>query len=198
MVEQARTGFIAISLEHLNFLPPIGRWYDGELIDADDGETDVCLIGGPLRQFIATGGDPNPLAEVDGLPGNEPLPNIDAAVSVEHSNFGRRELLEVRDSAPLPVETEERWAELPPLIWTSVIPVTWGAVKFAEAFLETLGKATGEALVAWMKDAWGRSKEPERDRLLTLDLTCRTEPSSMASSLRRMTTTKPSRTYELL
>lgn len=168
MAQQARDRFVPISIEHLDFLPPIGRWRDGELVSTPDGETDLYLVGGPLRQLVPVGPDPDPLSLIAKMPVAEPLSEVNAVVVFEHSNFERTDLVSIRDEAPIPVESEERWSELPPLIWTLAIPVTWGAMKFAGAFFETLGKATADAVVGWVRRAWNRSKEPERDRLLTL------------------------------
>lgn len=168
MARQAREHFIPMTVEHLDFLPPIGRWRDGELVTAQDGETDLFLVGGPLRQLVPAGEDPDPFSMLPEMPVGLPLPDLDIAVTFEHSNFERADLLSIRSEAPIRVEAEERWAELPPLVWTLAIPVTWGAMKFAGAFFETLGKATADALVGWVRRAWNRSKEPDRDRLLTL------------------------------
>ena len=54
MVRQAREGFIVMNGEHLNLLPPIGRWNDGNVKTLEDGEQQVMLYGHMLRQFQAT------------------------------------------------------------------------------------------------------------------------------------------------
>ena len=48
IVRQVRDGFIPMSTEHLDYLPPIGRWYDGEVVQAPDGEWELFLVGQQL------------------------------------------------------------------------------------------------------------------------------------------------------
>lgn len=169
MAAQIAEGFIPIVVEHLSYIPPIGRWHTGEVVEAPDGEFELELRGSALRQLVPVGDDPpDPLAVVDGLPAAGPL-TLTAELRYEARNFDYDVNGDLRQGPPFPLKEEHQWAELPPLIWTLSIPVVWGAIKFAGSFFETLGKESGEAVARWIRAAWDRSKEPDRDRMLSIE-----------------------------
>lgn len=166
---QARSGFIPITIEHLDYLPPIGRWSDGRLILCEDGETELELHGRRLAQLVPVAADPpNPLDAVADLEAVPVPSDVSVVLRIEGRNFSTSVLAELHETAPIPVREEHRWSELPPLIWTLVIPVAWGAVKFAGAFFEELGKVSAKAFSEWIRRMWNSSKEAQRDRLLAV------------------------------
>lgn len=169
-LQQARSGFISMNYEHLDYLPPLGRWYDGRLVDCDDGETELELYGRALPQYVPIGPDPpNPLEVSGPLPLANPISVHDLQLRLELRNFGPTLQDELRETAPFPVREEQRWAALPPLEIALLVPVTWGAIKFAGAFCEELGRTTAASLVAWLKRIWDRAEDPARDRLFAVE-----------------------------
>lgn len=166
IVRQAREGFIAMNIEHLNMLPPVGRWSDGEVKPQDDGEQQVLLYGDMLDQFVASSEFDDPfIPDVDG--GLAP-DLVDASLGVEARNFDPETWQEAAAECPLPVRELHKWSSLPPIEWVVTIPVAWGAAKFLGSFLERLGAAAGDALVDWLKTTSRRARESERDRYVTL------------------------------
>lgn len=169
MARQVSEKFVAVTIEHLDYLPPIGRWYEASVVEASDGEFELEMNGRALRQLIPTGNDPaDPLDTVATLP-EQTIPNaVLPVISFEARNFEVSDLPVIEAGAPFPMILEHRWSQLPPLIWTLSIPVVWGACKFAGSFLETLGKVSAEALAGWLRASWSRSKDPNRDRILSV------------------------------
>jgi len=45
-----REMFVPLGVEHLDFLPPWGRVYDGEVVESDDGEKDLVMRARELPQ----------------------------------------------------------------------------------------------------------------------------------------------------
>jgi hypothetical protein len=169
MAAQVAADFIPIVIEHLSYIPPIGRWHSGEVIQAPDGEFELELRGSALRQLVPADEDPpNVLGVVDELPAGGSV-DLTAELRYEARNFDSDANQELQADTPFPLKEEHKWSELPPLIWTLSIPVVWGAIKFAGSFFEALGKESGEAVAQWIRAAWDRSKEPDRDRMLSIE-----------------------------
>lgn len=166
MVRQAREGFIAMSIEHLNMLPPVGRWSDGEVKSLEDGEQQVLLYGEMLDQFVASVEIDDPfLPDADG----EPAPDlVDVSLGVEARNFDPETWKGAAAECPLPVKELHKWSSLPPIEWVVTVPVVWGAARFLGSFLDRLGEAAGDALVEWLKITSRKAREPERDRYVTV------------------------------
>jgi hypothetical protein len=167
LVNQVRAGVVLATVEHLTYLPPLARWRDGEVVVADDGESELVLEGADLRQYVPIGPDPQPLAQVATWPEASIVTAPKIEVHYEARNFSRSDADEFAETCPLPLRETHRWSSLPPLEWLVAVPVTWGAAKFVGAFLDELGHAAGKGLVTWIKAASSRTKEPDRDGLLT-------------------------------
>jgi hypothetical protein len=168
MIRQAREGFIAMNVEHLNLLPPIGRWNDGEIRDLEDGEQQVLLYGDMLRQFQAQADIADPFAlQTPSTTDAAPI-GLDLTIQAEARNFDPETWANASSASPFPVAETHKWSELPPLEWLLAVPVTWGAVRFAGSFLDRLGAAAGDSLVTWIRDTSRRAKEADRDRYVTL------------------------------
>lgn len=167
IVRQAREGFIPMNIEHLNMLPPVGRWSDGEVKLLEDGEQQVLLYGEMLDQYVASVDIEDPFRQTGEGTGSAPA-TIDASVGVEARNFDPETWREASSECPLPVRELHKWSSLPPIEWVLMVPVAWGASKFLGSFLERLGSAAGEALVGWLKATSRKAREPERDRYVTL------------------------------
>jgi len=56
-IDQVREMFVPLGVEHLDFLPPWGRVYDGEVVESDDGEKDLVMRARELPQFVWSGAD---------------------------------------------------------------------------------------------------------------------------------------------
>lgn len=166
IVRQARENFIAMNVEHLNMLPPIGRWSDGEVKTMDDGEQQVMLFGEVLDQFTASADLDDPFQSGD-LGGDAPA-RLDVKLQVESRNFDAGVWDEAQAECPLPVEPVHKWSSLPPVEWLLSIPVAWGAVKFLGSFFERMGQGAADGLLDWIKSTSRKAREPERDRYVTV------------------------------
>ena len=166
IVRQAREGFIAMNVEHLNLFPPVGRWSDGEVTTLDDGELQVLLYGETLDQFTASTDIVDPFQGDDST--GSPPEALAVSLGAESRNFDPEVWKEAAASCPLPVKQVHKWSSLPPIEWVLTIPVAWGAAKFLGSFLDRLGTATGDAFVEWLKVTSRKAHEPERDRYVTL------------------------------
>ena len=165
VVRQVRDGFVAVTVEHLDFLPPVGKWTDARVVSAADGAYELVMVGRRLTHHIS---DATEVADLSELPPRSGQAELLASLHIERRNFDEAVFDDLRRESPFEVVEEQKWSQLPPLIWTLAIPVSWGACKFAGAFFETLGKGTAETFVHWLGAAWNRSKHPDRDRILGL------------------------------
>ena len=170
MLAQVRANSIPMVAEHLHILPPMGRWFDGEVVTADDGEQDLYLLGEPLRLFRLQAGEEEKLtSEVRKALSTPSVPlSLAAEFRLEGRNFDDDVLAELTRTAPLPVKEEHRWAALPPLEWIIAVPVVWGATRFAGSFFDTLGTEAAKSIVDWIKRFRSRSRESDRHALVTV------------------------------
>jgi hypothetical protein len=168
MAEQMRTEFVSMSIEHLPFLPPIGRWYDGEVIDAADGEAELIVKGRELRHYVSRSDDPEPLKGVASLPEGRPEEVVSVHLGFERRNFDPDVVDEIAKTCPIPTKEEFRWSGLPPIEWIIAVPVTWGAVKFTGAFFDELGHTAARGLVTWIKRFSAKARAATRDRIVTI------------------------------
>jgi hypothetical protein len=171
IVEQVESRFIPMSVEHLSFLPPVGRWHKGEIIQADDGAQELILRGRYLKRLHPVNADPDPWEFLSARTANAPAaPQL---IEIEDVSFASRvfdqEAVEsAKLDAPVPVSEEERWSTLPPIEWVIAIRVVWGMTRFFGSFFDTLGRETAEALVRWLRDLSAAAKDGERDRIVTV------------------------------
>jgi hypothetical protein len=171
VARQVETGFVGMSVEHLEILPPVGRWYAAELVTADDGADELILRGRLLQRVRPSGADPDPWQVLERhreLASRPPDVITIDHVSLEPRNFEKTDFEAAEANAPIPVREDARWSELPPLEWLLTIPVFWGFSRFAGSFCDTLGRETAEALVRWVQDLATRAKDNQRDRIVTL------------------------------
>lgn len=167
MVRQAREGFVAMNVEHLDLLPPIGRWSDGEVKTLEDGEQQLLLYGSMLQQFETRAEFEDPFRPASTAQKEAPS-RVDLVVRAEARNFDSETWSSAASDCPFPVEETHKWSALPPLEWLFSIPVVWGAARFAGSFLDRLGSAAADGLISWIKETSRRAKEPARDRYVTL------------------------------
>lgn len=171
IIDQVTKGFVPMNVEHLDYLPPVGRWHGGTLIGCEDGETELQLRGRMLPQYLPSGDDPpDPTNRVSSLAAGG-MPAEGMELHLELRNFTGEVQEELRQTAPFPLIEENRWSILPPLLWTLSIPVTWGAIKFTGAFFEELGKISADKFVSWLKRMWSKAEETNRDRILAFQFT---------------------------
>jgi hypothetical protein len=104
MASQVAEGFIPITVEHLSYIPPIGRWHSADVIEAPDGECDLELRGTTLRQLVPVGDDPaDVLLLVDGLPEVDP-PTTDVHLQYEARNFTADDVAALQEAPPFPLK----------------------------------------------------------------------------------------------
>jgi hypothetical protein len=165
--EAVHSTFIPSHIEHLTYLPPVGRISDAWVVQADDGEYELYVAS---EELPSLGPSVPPLDPLDLIPDGleEGRPDIEASVLVEPRNFEDSAYPELVAEAPLPVAEENRWASLPPLEWVIALAVSWGAVRFAGSFLDAAGRSAWEALCKWIATWSAKAKAPDRDRLITL------------------------------
>jgi hypothetical protein len=171
VIEQVESRFIPMTLEHLTFLPPVGRWHSGEIIKAADGADELILRGRYLKRLHPVGADPDPWRFLEARSAD--APSSPESIEVEHVGFTARSFEDAvveraKADPPVPVEEDERWSVLPPIELILVIPVVWGLCRFMGSFLDTLGRETAEALVRWLRNLSAGAKDGERDRIVTL------------------------------
>jgi hypothetical protein len=167
MLAQVRSKFLPANVEHLTFLPPHGRWVDGEILNADDGEQELILEGVELAQYTPAGRDPAPLEEVKAWESGN-IGRITCRMQLEMRNFEPADAEDITKACPLSVRPENKWSVLPPLEWTLWILVTWGLAKYAGAFLQELGRSNAQSLVNWVADAGKRARESQREQMFTV------------------------------
>jgi hypothetical protein len=171
MIEQVESAFIPMTLEHLSFLPPVGRWHSGEIIKAEDGADELILRGRYLKRLRPVDADPDPWQFLAARTAGSP--SAPESIDIKHVAFASRTFEDAaveraKATAPVLVSEEERWSALPPIEWVLAIPVLWGLTRFAGSFLDTLGRETAEALVRWLRDLSAGAKDGDRDRIVTL------------------------------
>lgn len=166
-LRQVRERPVPVIREHLTFLPPLGLLTDGEIRDLADGEQQVVFLGESVRQTLV---DPtsDPFEPDESTLSSEPAGTLVAEILLEPRNFSTEDFAAAREQCPIPMGEGTAWADLPPLEWLIAFPVTWGAAKFAGAFLEHLGDAAGEALVQWIKNFSRKAKQADRSQFVTI------------------------------
>ena len=166
MASQISQGFVPLNYEHLLFLPPVGRITTATVRVADDGESELHIEGHNLSTYAIVDG-PDVLAIANDLP-EIFSPELSIELNYTPRNFDEDVAREIIEDCGDIARPDERWAELPPLEFAILIPVVWGAAKFAGSLLGALGQATGEALVAKMGSWARRSKQPNRTVIFAL------------------------------
>jgi hypothetical protein len=162
---QVGSGFIPMGVEHLSYLPPRGRLTRAEVLTDSDGESELVVYGQDLTFLRAGEMSLKPaVAETD-----EPSPSLgNVTISAEPRNYSRDSWEEIVADSPVPVEEGVAWSDLPPLIWTLSIPVTWAAVRFAGSFFDRLGDAAADRFITWLNRAAKAAKNPDRETLVEI------------------------------
>jgi len=165
--------YVPLVIEHLHYLPPMGRMVGARVEVTEDGERNLYAREELLPQLLLRERESAirqtiPSAEATG----EPAVGSGSPVRllIAPRNFDPEMLKELTLSAPVPIEHEDRWADLPPLDWVIVIggPLSWMLAKFAGSFLDVLGKESATDLVEWIRAKARRAKRPQRANLVTL------------------------------
>ena len=157
-----------VTVEHLDFLPPLGRQRHARVIEAADGEADLYVqLDGDMPRLLVEDG-PNLLDATNALP-PAAAPDLTVRILYDRRNFapGAADVID-KESGGL-ARPLERHAELPPLEYVVAIPVVWGAVRFFGAFLDELGRAAGQRLSTKVASWTGESRDPSRTAVLKLE-----------------------------
>ena len=162
--QQIQDGFVPNIVEHLHYLPPVGRVVDAQVVEIEG------------YSYLAVKSEAFNLGEIDDLtvatPSHDgtsgPL-SVRLSFATEPRNFEQEDFTELRASAPIELGETSMHSALPPLIWTITIAIApfiiFSAKAFSEAFFEALGAESGAAFVAWLNKASKRARQAERQQL---------------------------------
>lgn len=168
IVEQVAANDIWCVIEHLTFLPPVGRWVRAEIHESDDGEADLYLYGDTLSHYTATN-----VPDLDPIVASLPIgisPALSMSLKFDRQNFEPDVVQWIeRDSNDL-AHPVEQWSELPPLVFVLSIVVGWGAKRFLGSFLDELGRAAGISLASKLHHGRGEGKRVTEKLSLSLTL----------------------------
>ena len=167
MARQASEKNTLVFDEHLAFLPPLGSTTGAEVRTASDGESELYLRTSDMRRQLL---EPAPDLEstIARLPiGESPhLPPL--SVIYDRRNFDAETSAAIEADSDVAASPMERWAECPPLTYIFLLPVVWGAYRFAGSFLDQLGRNAADALSKKIASWSARSRDPSRKAVLTL------------------------------
>ncbi|WP_419554438.1 hypothetical protein [Candidatus Poriferisodalis sp.] len=151
---------IPLNREHLRFVPPLGHVTSAQVEEAEDGEFELHVKGTYVTQTVEER-DLDLSLSSDGLLN---AADVQLQINVEFTprNFDPDVATEIADHLGDKARQNERWAELPPLEFALVVPMLWGAVRFAGAFFDALGQAAGQSLASKVASWCRRSRQPER------------------------------------
>ena len=170
LVQQITETDVWCLVEHLTFLPPIGRWVRGEIRECDDGEAEVHVYGQRLLPYVAR--VHTDIAEiVESLPVSI-APLLQVSFTFDRRSFDPEIAEWIRQDSDGLCYPIERWSETPPLIFLLTIPVVWGAIRFLGSFLDELGKATGKSLATKIASWTKKRKQPDRKTVFELNFLC--------------------------
>jgi hypothetical protein len=163
VAQQVGSGFVPMGTEHLTYLPPRGRLTRAEVVTDEAGESELVLYGKdlPVHAAGSLSLDPAPVR------GEEPTEIVhDFTLGAEPRNYTPDAWQELLTGAPTEITEQVAWSELPPLIWTIYLAVSWGAIKFAGSFLSQLGTKAADGLVSWLRRAGRTAKDADRETLV--------------------------------
>lgn len=166
MAAQINQDTVPLNYEHLGFLPPIGRIDTATVRETNDGEFELHVEGPVLAAPMAIN-EPNFQTALAHLPEAQ-APELSIELSYTPRNFDDNVAAEILDDLGSIAHPEERLAALPPLEFALLIPVVWGAAKFAGSFLGALGSSAGNALATKIASWARRSKRPDRTVVFAL------------------------------
>ncbi|MEU5727178.1 hypothetical protein ABZ783_35980 [Micromonospora sp. NPDC047738] len=161
-VRQVESRFIPMAVEHLSYLPPLGRIYRAEVVEDDTGHADLIFRARELHRRRSRDLTLREIP-VDGEPNQ---PDIDLQLSAEPRNFEPADWEELTETAPIQLRHTAAWSELPPLIWILSSIVTWGVGEFAKAFVARFGENFADRLPSWLVAAGKKAKDSDRHNLL--------------------------------
>ena len=166
MAEQINRDTIPMNYEHLGFLPPIGLIDTATVRESNDGEYELHIEGPMVPAFTVS--DKPDFQTAFAHVSEAPSPELSVRLSYTPRNFADSVATEILDDLGDIAHPEERWAALPPLEFALLIPVVWGATKFAGSFLSALGSSAGDAVATKIASWARRSKRPDRTVVFAL------------------------------
>ena len=168
MVCSIEQSAVWVMVEHLDFLPPLGRQRHARVLEAADGEAELYVqTDVDMPRLLAEVG-PNIRDTSNALP-SAAAPDLTVRILYDRRNFAPSAADVIEEESGGLAFPVERQAELPPLEWVIAIPVVWGAARFSGAFLDELGRAAGQGLSAKIASWTRKSREPSRTSVLKLD-----------------------------
>lgn len=168
MARQVRERSVLLSLEHLSFLPPLGRLLDASVERCHDGEEELFVMGEGFSTYCGEFDDARLFERLAALPLAK-APTLEVELHYDRRNFDPELALEIETEFVGRARPMERWAELPPIEFALVVPVVWGAARFAGSLLDEVGRATGQALVAKIRSWASKSKDPSRSAVIAVE-----------------------------
>lgn len=165
-VDRIRSNFIPQPVEHLAFLPPVGRIADAELIE-HEGHFWLALREEPLAPGTSTD-MVLPIAPDAATEDGSAL-SLSVSLSTEPRNFEDADFAAIKDSAPSEVGEIALHSDLPPLVWSFILMTSGlgfvGAKAFVQEFYKQLGTESATAFVTWLKSSSSKAKDAEREQL---------------------------------
>jgi len=163
--------FMAQTVEHLGFLPPIGRITDMWLAERN-GHQDLMARGRDLDASEA----PDMVApDVYEQTTDDSLPELSLSVGFEPRNFEARDARALTETAPIDVQRKALHADLPPLIWTITLGLGGvglaGLNEYLKSFAKVFGEAHANGLLTWLRSSSRRAKQSHRENLLEVSFT---------------------------
>src|SRR5262249_24548545 len=146
VVPQIQSGYVTMNVEHLSYLPPVGRWHSAEIEDDADGHSELVMYGHRLHMRRTPD---QVLSEESGDGSSAPESIVGEKFFLDPGTFDPNVWLILKETPPLPVRERFAWSSLPPLIWLVLVPVTWAATQFGGGFMKRLGEATADDFVDW-------------------------------------------------
>ena len=168
MVHSIEQSAVWVMVEHLDFLPPLGRQRHARVIEAADGEAELYVRTDVDMPRLLAESAPSILDAINALP-SAAAPDLELRILYDRRNFapGVADAIE-EESGGLAFALEQQ-AELPPIQYVIAIPVVWGAARFLGAFFDELGRAAGQGLSTKIASWTGKSRDPSRTSVLRLD-----------------------------
>jgi hypothetical protein len=170
-VTSANSRFIPQPVEHLHYLPPVGRLAESMLIEAGG---DVFLAGRELPLAAGTAEDlqlPQALDE-DGDEGAQaPVLGFSITFATEPRNFEDADMGGIRADAPVDLGDIALHSDLPPIIWSFLLSGgaaggLYGAKLFLNEFMTKVGAASADAFVDWLGGAARKARRADREQMV--------------------------------
>lgn len=170
MAEQInKNRFFPLTVEHLDFEPPVGRLIDAELFTDAAGVTFLRAKHQLIRPEIV---DTEWPAVTASDAAEEPMldDRISVSLQLEKRNFPSDVLEELKSESPVEVSEFSAYSQLPPLEYLFVFTVGLGGLclrEYLKGFFGAVGKLSAQNLASFIRRFGAKALSPERTRVVT-------------------------------